>query len=63
MCRKTQCSKCHKPAWAGCGAHVEQVLGDVRPADRCTCRETVKIKHSGAASAPRQNWLQKLLTK
>jgi hypothetical protein len=63
MCRKTQCSKCHKPTWAGCGAHVEQVLGDVRPADRCTCRETVNSKQPGNASAPRQNWLQKLLTK
>jgi len=42
MCRAVQCSKCHKPTWAGCGAHVEQVLGNVPKADRCTCRESAK---------------------
>jgi len=39
MCRAVECSKCHKPTWAGCGAHVEQVLGHVPKSDRCTCRE------------------------
>lgn len=33
------CNKCGKPGWAGCGAHIEQVLGDVREADRCHCDE------------------------
>jgi hypothetical protein len=37
MCRRTTCRTCSKPSWAGCGLHVEQVLGDVAPADRCTC--------------------------
>ena len=27
MCRQVTCKKCNKPSWAGCGAHVEQVLG------------------------------------
>ncbi|MFZ9392518.1 MAG: hypothetical protein ACO277_03625 [Ilumatobacteraceae bacterium] len=35
MCRKVTCSICHRPSWAGCGAHVEQVLGDVPAAERC----------------------------
>jgi hypothetical protein len=35
MCRKVTCKQCGKPTWAGCGAHVEQVLGDVPSADRC----------------------------
>ncbi len=39
MCRRIECSKCHKPTFAGCGAHIEQVLGDVPKADRCHCRE------------------------
>jgi len=40
MCRAVTCNKCKKPTWAGCGAHVEQVLGHVPTSDRCTCRES-----------------------
>jgi hypothetical protein len=39
MCRRVTCSSCGKPTFAGCGAHVEQVLGDVPVGDRCSCRE------------------------
>jgi hypothetical protein len=35
MCRQVTCKECGKPTWAGCGAHVEQVLGHVPIADRC----------------------------
>jgi hypothetical protein len=42
MCQRVQCSSCGKPSYAGCGKHVEQVLGDVRPEDRCRCREAKK---------------------
>ena len=38
MCRRVQCSKCSKPSWAGCGAHVESVLGDVPKNQRCQCK-------------------------
>ena len=38
MCRVVECRTCHKPTWAGCGAHVEQVLGHVPAAERCACR-------------------------
>ncbi|BCS35118.1 hypothetical protein TBR22_A43440 [Luteitalea sp. TBR-22] len=37
MCQRVQCEKCGKPSWVGCGKHVEQVLGDVPPKDRCQC--------------------------
>jgi len=47
MCSRTTCSTCGKPDWSGCGAHVEQVLGDVPAAKRCRCRET------GARPAPK----------
>jgi hypothetical protein len=40
MCRVVKCNKCQKPGWAGCGAHVEQVLGHVPKSARCACRET-----------------------
>lgn len=39
MCRLVTCRTCHKPSWAGCGAHVEQVLGHVPRAERCVCRD------------------------
>ncbi len=38
MCSKITCSKCGKPSWSGCGAHVEAVLGHIPKADRCQCR-------------------------
>ena len=40
MCRVVTCKECKKPTWAGCGAHVEQVLGHVPKSERCQCRET-----------------------
>jgi len=39
MCRRIECRECKKPTYAGCGAHVEQVLGQVPPSERCRCRE------------------------
>lgn len=39
MCQAKTCPKCKKPTWAGCGNHVEQVLGGVPKAQRCHCRE------------------------
>ena len=39
MCRRVQCDQCQRPTYAGCGAHIEQVLGDVPPSERCRCRE------------------------
>jgi Na+-translocating ferredoxin:NAD+ oxidoreductase RNF subunit RnfB len=37
MCREVKCKTCGKPGWAGCGAHVEQVLAHVPKANRCAC--------------------------
>lgn len=47
MCRRVNCSVCNKPTYAGCGMHIEQVLGDVPRDQRCTCK-------SDAASAKPQ---------
>lgn len=47
MCRRVTCSTCGKPTFAGCGMHVEQVLGDVAPEDRCKCKENRAEKASG----------------
>lgn len=66
MCRRVSCSKCGGPTYAGCGAHVEQVLGDVKPADRCRCRETKETKHDTGVAVPgpgnkQRSWLGRLL--
>ncbi|ESN90026.1 hypothetical protein HELRODRAFT_194728 [Helobdella robusta] len=37
MCMKTQCEKCQKTTWKGCGKHVEEVMKDVPESERCTC--------------------------
>ncbi len=39
MCQRVTCADCEKPDWKGCGAHIEQVLGDVPNEERCKCRE------------------------
>lgn len=48
MCSRVMCPTCNRPTFAGCGAHVEQVLGDVPPAERCQCQS--------GGSAPRRGW-------
>jgi hypothetical protein len=62
MCRRVTCSRCDKPTFAGCGAHVEQVLGDVPQGERCRCAE---LKASGELSAADADggWLRKLFSK
>lgn len=37
MCMAITCESCGRPTWMGCGAHVEDVLGDVPPDERCRC--------------------------
>ncbi len=39
MCQRVRCPRCGKPTFAGCGMHVEQVLGDVPRDQRCKCHE------------------------
>jgi len=51
MCRRVTCKRCGKPGWAGCGAHVEQVLGDVPVADRCSCADEPAARGSGGLLA------------
>ena len=59
MCRRVDCSKCGKPTFAGCGAHIEQVLGDVPREARCRCREQGDGKKSETEVAPR-SWVRTL---
>lgn len=52
MCRRVTCDKCGKPTFAGCGAHIEQVLGDVPKDDRCKCRE----ESASSEAMPKPFW-------
>ncbi len=56
MCQRVTCNACGKPTYAGCGRHIEQVLGDVPSEKRCKCREEKTTK-----SAPKDSWLRRVL--
>ncbi len=56
MCRRVQCRHCGKPGYAGCGAHVEQVLGDVPRDKRCRCREEKMAARQSAAGDGKRRW-------
>lgn len=52
MCVRVSCPQCKRPTIVGCGAHVEQVLGNVPKDQRCQCRATRQ-------TAPaRKGWLR-----
>jgi hypothetical protein len=59
MCRRVNCSKCGKPTYAGCGMHVEQVLGDVSAEERCRCREEASAKPPVGRKA--ESWVRRFL--
>lgn len=47
MCKRVTCRNCSKPTYAGCGKHIEQVLGDVAVEDRCSCSSNEKAASGG----------------
>jgi hypothetical protein len=49
MCRRATCQTCSRPTYAGCGMHIESVLGDVPKPERCSCREKQKQKQEQQA--------------
>lgn len=70
MCSRVTCSKCGKPTFAGCGMHVESVLGNVPRDQRCKCREEAASDAGGrgkgearGASGAAPSWFERFLTK
>jgi hypothetical protein len=63
MCRRVDCPKCGRPTFAGCGAHVQQVLGDVPPAQRCRCREEESVNAAPVVQTERRAWFSDLVRK
>ncbi len=39
MCYKTQCSKCRKWTWAGCGQHAQSVMATIPVDQQCSCKK------------------------
>jgi len=62
MCRRIDCRTCGRPTFAGCGMHVEQVLGNVPRDQRCRCREERPQSAAAPGTGPR-SWLRALLGK
>lgn len=64
MCRRVECSKCGRPTYAGCGAHVEHVLRDVPKAERCRCSENkAKESREPKRASEERRWFRALFTK
>lgn len=61
MCQRVTCKSCGKPTYAGCGRHIEAVLGDVPPAARCQCQRG-NAKQPPAAGRL-ESWVSNLLGK
>ncbi len=38
MCFPVPCATCGKTTWDGCGLHVDDVMSQVTPDQRCACR-------------------------
>jgi len=60
MCQRVECRKCGRPTYAGCGAHVEQVLGNVPKADRCRCREEKAASATPDVQVEGRSWFRDL---
>lgn len=56
MCQRITCNSCGKPTYAGCGRHIEQVLGDVPVEKRCACREQKQPRSQDA----KESWVKRL---
>ncbi|MCB9735098.1 MAG: hypothetical protein H6745_21120 [Deltaproteobacteria bacterium] len=64
MCRRVTCKKCGRPTFAGCGAHIEQVLGDVPRDKRCNCHEMRSASPpSSDGGASSGSWFSRLFGK
>lgn len=53
MCQRATCRTCGKATYRGCGMHVEQVLADVPPAERCTCADQTGRLHAPSGNGRR----------
>ena len=57
MCSPARCPRCAKTTWTGCGAHVDTVLANVQPAQRCECVD--RTAPTAAGSNRKWGWLRR----
>ncbi len=57
MCHRVKCRRCGKTTWAGCGAHVQQVMASVPQEKRCNCTASEKAAIP-ATTNPILRWLR-----
>lgn len=63
MCRRVSCGSCGRPTFAGCGRHIDQVLGDVPVSERCHCQEKQESQSGSVGGNGPLSWLRGLLGK
>jgi len=39
MCSPARCARCGKITWTGCGMHLDAVMSNIQPAQRCDCAD------------------------
>lgn len=61
MCSPVKCPQCQKTTWAGCGAHVQQVLGHLPKEQICRCREEAREEEGrrSASGSDRRSFLER----
>jgi len=58
MCRPATCSQCGRATFAGCGAHVKEVLGGIPASRRCRCDSGRPLR----AESPLVAWLKRVFS-
>jgi hypothetical protein len=56
MCRRVTCPTCGKATFAGCGQHIEQVLGGVPHEQRCQGHSKERTTGSEPARNEKKKW-------
>jgi hypothetical protein len=59
MCRSRTCSRCGLATFAGCGAHVEEVLAGVPAGERCRCAHENRGAAGASDSGFRTRWFER----
>ena len=54
MCSPVRCARCGKITWIERGMHVDSLMGNVQPAQRCDCADRSAVRAVGAY--PRWVW-------
>lgn len=54
MCSPVRCARCGKITWTERGMHVDSLMGNLQPAQRCDCADRSAVRAVGAY--PRRVW-------